>query len=211
MDSYRSETVGVGQSTVLPSEGTVSPGTKRFGAAPADEVGVPAAPTPVPNSSPEASAAQVVPSRELPRGGTKKPTKDVSRFLGREIDVAYNVMAGPSPAWLVLAAPVPLVISLVGAPALRGVVLMGFLLVVILGRAFWPKRIVAVNGSHVWLMTTKGSSTKPRSIASETTRDQIQFAGGFPPSVRIDGERLWFLMPSTSAARALPAPTEGAG
>ena len=194
--------------TVLPGDGTISARTEVPAPAGVEEVPAPDAHEPVPNCALEAPASPVVPSGDLPRSGTKASTKQAKRFLDQEIDVAYNVMAGPSPAWLVLAAPIPAAISLAGPPALRGVVLMVFMLVIIVGRALWPKRILAVSGSRVWLMKTKGSSTKPRDIISETTRDQIQFAGGFPPSIRIDGQRLWFLFPSTSAARALPVSAE---
>jgi hypothetical protein len=84
--------------------------------------------------------------------------------------------------------------------------LMGFVLITIVGRAAWPKRVVAVSGDRVWLIRASGYSAKPRELITETTRDQIEFAGGIPPSVRIDGQRLWFLFPITSVARKLPAP-----
>ena len=192
--------------TVLPDDRQPIQPAERPADVPATGAPAPSTPEPAPTGAQKNVVVRAVPTDDLPRRGTKAPTKRASRFLGQEIDVAYDVMAGPSPAWLLITLPILLAFFLV----LSIVPLLPFLLVVLGGRALWPKRIVALSGSRVWLIRAKGFSPKPREVVAETTRDQIQFAGGFPPSIRIDGERLWFLMPSTSAARALPAPAEDA-
>lgn len=185
--------------------------------------GMPTAPTEVPSSlrdagtdarpsSPVADVSESrlvdrsvssVPSDRLPRRGMKATTKRAAKFIGEEIDVAYQVLAGPSPAWLLVTLPIGIASFVL--PALSGILVMAFILIVLVGRAAWPKRIVAVSGDRVWLLMARGYSPKPRSIIVETTRDRVEFAGGVPPSVTIDGQRLWFLFPITSAARKLPA------
>ena len=72
---------------------------------------------------------------------------------------------------------------------------------------FWPARVIAVKGNDVWLLSQTRVSyfPKPKRVLSKGTRDDVEFASGFPiPSVRFAGERLWLYMGATNAARRLP-------
>ena len=139
----------------------------------------------------------------LPRTGTGGWTRKSAAFLGREIDVAYEVKAGPTPAWLVLALPIGLAsFALAG---LSGVLLMAFIVVIGLGQLLWPTRILAVSDDRIWLMRASRFGRKPTELITETSRDRVAFSGGWPfPSVRVDGRRLWFQLPIRGAARRLP-------
>ena len=145
-------------------------------------------------------AIQATSSADLPRRGMRSCTKWSAKYLERELDVAYAVKRGPTPALLLLALPVVLgMFVLTGMVPLNLIVLMG------VGQVLWPSRIVAVSGDRVWLLSAGRLVAKPKGVIAEGTRDQIEFAGGWPfPSARIAGQRLWFLFPVRGAARRLP-------
>lgn len=189
--------------TVLPAaavlpDATVLPGATTTSAPSATEL--PAAPDADVDSGPPA-----VPSTQLPTRGTAKCTAKTAAFLEREIDVAYEVSTGASPAWLLLALPIGL--ASFASPMLAGPLLMAFVLIIAIGRAVWPKRILAIGGNQVWVLTARGRVVRPTGIESESTRDRVEPAGGWPfPAVRVEGRRLWFFFPNRSAARLVPAP-----
>lgn len=138
----------------------------------------------------------------------KKPTtsaRRVSRFLGHDVDVVYDVKVGPNPALLLLALPIGLA-ALVAPLLLSGPLSMLFVLVIILGRVLWPSRLLAVQGDHAWLLRKSGILTsKPAAVEFAGSRYDMVYAGGRPfPSVRFGGQRMWFLVPITRAARRLP-------
>ncbi len=145
----------------------------------------------------------------LPKGGTRGVAKKAVAFLGHPLDAAYLVKAGASPALLLLAVPIG-VAGFVN-PALGGMLLPLFALIMIFGSAFWPARILALQGDDVWLLAKKqGLSMKPRAVLAQGKRSEIAFAGGRPfPSVRFAGQRLWFQFPVTGAARKLPTTKAG--
>ena len=142
--------------------------------------------------------------KALPKGG-RGCVRHASKFLGHPLDAAYVAKARHTPALLLLAVPIGLAAFVL--PALSGVLLFVFMLIMVFGSALWPARIVAVRGDEVWLLSKKkGLSMKPKAVLAHGTRSDIEYAGGWPfPSVRFAGERLWFQYPVTSAARRLPA------
>ena len=156
---------------------------------------------PSPSSSPSASAAAV---RDLPTRGTRKATRKAAAFLGHDVDVAYEVNAGPSP-WVQFA-PAPLLLVVVAVPALAGLLALLYGVSTFILHAVLPARTLAVRGPEVWLLRRKhGYSRRPTEVIADGTRGQIVFDGGQPfPSVRFGGERLWFQL-HKNAARRLPA------
>lgn len=130
-------------------------------------------------------------------------TKWSAKYLDEELDVAYAVKRGPTPALLLLALPIALVVFvLTGLVPLTFIVLMG------VGQLLWPSRILAVSGDRIWLLSAGRVVAKPKGVIAEGTRDQVEFAGGWPfPSARVAGQRLWFLFPVRGAARRLPTTT----
>lgn len=148
-------------------------------------------------------AARRTPSANLPRRGMGSCTKWSAKYLDEELDVAYAVKRGPTPALLLLALPIALVVFvLTGLVPLTFIVLMG------VGQLLWPSRILAVSGDRIWLLSAGRVVAKPKGVIAEGTRDQVEFAGGWPfPSARVAGQRLWFLFPVRGAARRLPTTT----
>jgi hypothetical protein len=140
----------------------------------------------------------------LPKGGTRGCVRHASKFLGHPLDVAYVTKARHTPAFLLLAFPIGIAGFVL--PALSGVLIFVFMLIMVFGSALWPARIVAVRGDEVWLLSKKtGLSMKPKAVLAHGTRGDIEFAGGWPfPSIRFAGQRLWFQYPVTGAARRLP-------
>ena len=80
----------------------------------------------------------------------------------------------------------------------------------------FPFLALVVSGGHTslfqcdaphryWLLGATRVTSKPTNIISETRRDRIEFAGGWPmSSVRLDGQRLWLPLLVFGAARRLP-------
>jgi hypothetical protein len=157
---------------------------------------------PAPSVAPRPRSGK--PPKALPKGG-RGCVRHASKFLGHPLDAAYVAKTRHTPALLLLALPIGLAAFVL--PALSGVLLLVFMLIMAFGSQLWPARIVAVQGDDVWLLSKrKGLSIKPKAVLAHGTRSDIEFAGGWPfPSVRFAGERLWFQYPVTSAARRLPA------
>jgi hypothetical protein len=153
-------------------------------------------------SSPEVPPVSevVTGGAKLPRFGTGSATKKASKVLGRDLDVAYVVAVGRSPAWLLL-------LFVIGVPifVVTGLVPMNFILIVGIGWIVWPSRVLAVSGDDVWLLGTTRLLSKPTNVIAESRRDRLEFSGGWPmSSVRLEGQRLWLPLPVFRAARRLP-------
>ncbi len=146
------------------------------------------------------SEVVVRPAPALPSRGMRGHTKKAAKVLDRELDVAYEVKVGRSPAWLFL-----LLVLSVAVYVATGLVPLMFVFVFSIAWIVWPSRILAVSGDQVWLLGATRVASKPTNIISETSRDRIEFAGGWPmSSVRLDGQRLWLPLPVFGAARRLP-------
>lgn len=166
-------------------------------------------PASAPATSQSAPTAQPTRSADLPTRGMKKCTRAAAAFLDRELDVAYDVKAGPTPALLLLALPIGL--AAFWMPDLSGVLLVLFVAIILVGRLLWPARILAVSGDQVWLLGSRTHTPRPTAVRAEGRRSDVEFAGGRPfPSVRFAGERVWFQYPITKAAALIPVePSEG--
>jgi len=159
----------------------------------------------------ELATREPMPPAKLPTRGMKRCTRNASKFLGQEVDVAYEVRGWFSPTFALLIL-VPIAISLLAGPAVRTGVWL-FVMVLAYASFFWPRRVLAVKDDLVWLLSMKKFTYvgKPKKLLAEGTRDDIEFASGWPiPSVRFAGQRHWLHLAVASAARALPTgrPTE---
>jgi hypothetical protein len=203
---------------IAPADPTVLP-SEMATAAPADfeperpaETGQPqwSAPRPAAAGADGAAPFAVVapaeeagsgPARALPDRAMRGSTKKAAEFLDRSVDVAYVVKVGKSPAWLFL-----LIVFSVGVFLATGLVPLMFVVAFSIAWTVWPARVLAVSGNQVWLLEVTRFSSKPTSLISETSREHIEFAGGWPmSSVRLDGQRLWLPLPVFAAAKRLPA------
>jgi hypothetical protein len=171
---------------------------------PPDRAPLPPPPARSPGSAPVATPLAAVPSDELPRTGMKQCTAKASAFLREDLDVAYDVKVGPTPALLLLIVPVGIAAPF--APLmLRGQLLIAFMVVITLGVMFWPKQILAVKGEQLWLLDNSIVGYKPTRVLAQGTRADLVYAGGWPyGSVRLGETRMWFQPPIGRAARRLP-------
>lgn len=146
------------------------------------------------------------PSAELPARSTGPLTSRASDFISDEVDVAYEVKIGPSPAYMFA---LMIVVGLGAFVVVRSVIPFAVaMLVLVAVPRLWPRRILAVHNERVWLLRSRTFAVTPTAEIATGTRADIEFAGGWPvPSVRFAGERLWFLAPVRAAARLLPAPS----
>jgi hypothetical protein len=153
----------------------------------------------------ELATRDPMPPAKLPTRGMRRCTGYASKFLGQEVDVAYEVRGWFSPT-LTLLILVPIAVSLLAGPAVR-IGIRVFVLVLAYASFFWPRRVLAVKDNVVWLLSVKKFTYvgKPKKLLAEGTRDDVEFASDWPiPSVRFAGQRHWFHMATASAARRLP-------
>ncbi|MET0458147.1 MAG: hypothetical protein ABW195_02800 [Ilumatobacteraceae bacterium] len=130
-------------------------------------------------------------------------TAKAAAFLGRPLDAAYEVKAGPSPILMPIMA-LPIWLAPLALPVLSGVVGLVFIAVVAVGLAMWPTRILAVSGDEVWSLQARSFPPRPTALLAEGRRHDVVFLGGrLLPSVRFGGERLRF-QAKRSAARKIP-------
>lgn len=142
---------------------------------------------------------------EWPRRGTARPTRSAARWLGHDVDVAYEAKTGASPLLLLLATPIGL--AAFAFPLLSGVLLLVFTLTMAVGSKRWPTRLVAVRGDEVWVLRKIGKGSDPATaIVAHTTLEHVRSRTAFLlRSVEISGVPLWFQFPQGRAAVALIA------
>lgn len=186
-----------------PAVPTVLPSEMEVAAPPSFPLEIAAEDTASPSQDQRGAEIVTNTSAVLPSRGMRGTTKKAAQFLERELDVAYQVKVGTSPAWLFL-----LLVGSVGIFVATGFVPLMFILAFSIAWTVWPSRILAVSGDRVWLLGTTRFAAKPTEVISHTDRDLIAFAGGWPmSSVRLDGQRLWLPLPVFGAARCLPTGT----